>query len=71
MRITYTHHCIKQIISKGLLYSTGKPTQWSVISYMGKKNVYIYIHIYTHTHTHTHIYIYTYRSIYLIHYIYR
>ena len=40
---------IKQIINKGLLYSTGNCTQYSVITCMGKKyraewrqNIYIY-----------------------------
>ena len=33
----YTLLYIKQIIKKDLLYSTGKSTQYSVITYMGKE----------------------------------
>ena len=41
--ITYTHYCIKEIINKNLLYSTGKSTQ-SVITNMGKKE-WIYLNV--------------------------
>ena len=34
----YTLLYIKQIINKDLLYSTGKSTQYSVITYMGKES---------------------------------
>ena len=37
MGITFTYYSIKQVISKNLLYSTGK-SQYFVIIYMGKKN---------------------------------
>ena len=40
--------CIKQIINKDLLYNTGNSTQYSVITYMGKKSEkewIIHIHI--------------------------
>ena len=34
----YTLPYIKQIINKDLLYSTGKSTQYSVMTYMGKES---------------------------------
>ena len=34
----YTVLCIKQIINKDLLYSTGNSTQYAMITYMGKKS---------------------------------
>ena len=34
----YTLLFIKQITNKDLLYNTGNPTQYSVISYMGKES---------------------------------
>ena len=43
----YTLLDIKQITNKGLLYSTGKSTQYSVTTYMGKeseKNGYMYMY---------------------------
>ena len=33
----YTLLCIKQITNKSLLYDTGNSTQYSVMTYMGKK----------------------------------
>ena len=37
----------KQIINENLLYSTGNPTQFSVVTYMGKKSknegIYVYV----------------------------
>ena len=37
----------KQITNKSLLYSTGNPTQFSVVTYMGKKSknegIYVYV----------------------------
>ena len=38
MGITYTDYCIKEMINKNLLYSSGKSTQQFVITYTGKKN---------------------------------
>ena len=32
------------MINVNLQYSTGKPTQYFVITYMGKKNEYIYMY---------------------------
>ena len=34
----YTLLYIKQITNKNLLYSTGNPTQYSVMGYMGKES---------------------------------
>ena len=45
MRITHTHHCVTQIISKGLLHSPGKSIQQFIITYMGEKNGYMYMFI--------------------------
>ena len=36
---TYTVLCIKYITNKTLLYSGGNPTQYSVMNYVGKKNL--------------------------------
>ena len=47
---TYTLLYVKQVINKDLLYSTGKYTQYFVITYKGKESekeyIYIYIYIY-------------------------
>ena len=37
---------IKQILNKDLLYSTGKSTQYSVISYMGKESEKVWVYVY-------------------------
>ena len=52
----YTLLYIKQITNKYLLYITGKSTQYSVITYMGKESEkeYIYILLY--------IYLYIYKN---------
>ena len=43
----YTLLYIKQITNKGLLYSTGNSTQYSVMTYMGKdsKKEWIYVYV--------------------------
>ena len=43
----YTPLYIKQITNKGLLYSTGNSTQYSVMAYMGKepKKEWIYVYV--------------------------
>ena len=69
MKKTHTHYCIKQMITKNLLYSTGISTQQFVMTYMGKKNGDIYIYTHTHTHIYTHIYIHTHTYIHILIYV--
>ena len=42
----YTLLYIKQIINRDLLYSTGKSTQYFVITYMGKESEKEWIYVY-------------------------
>ena len=48
MGFTYTHYYIKKN-QQGPLYSTGKSTQYSVVTYMGKESEKEYIYIYTYS----------------------
>ena len=46
MGIAQAHRRLKQITTKNVLCNTGKPTQWFVITYVGKKNGIKYINMY-------------------------